>query len=67
MLLKSLEVHATKAGIPAGKHCSNYATEVQALMQEASMIRDLLSDSTLSDMLSVLGGKNMKIYTSFLF
>ena len=47
MLIKSPEGHTTTAGIPTGKHCSNYAAKVQSL--NASSLHDwrlAQSDST---------------------
>jgi ribonuclease HI len=56
--VRSPEGHSTTAGIPTGKHCSNYSAEVQALMQAASMIHDATSECPqvvfFSDALSVL-------------
>ena len=47
-----------ESGIPTGKHCTNYAAEVQALMHAVDMIRDSQSDcqqvALFSDAKSVL-------------
>jgi len=56
--IRTPEGHTTTAGIPTGKHCSNYSAEVQALMQATTMIQDHQSNYTqvvfLTDALSVL-------------
>ncbi|KAK7102897.1 hypothetical protein V1264_021054 [Littorina saxatilis] len=44
VLVRSPEGHTSTAGIPTGKYCSNYAAEVQAIMQAASMIHDSESE-----------------------
>ncbi|KAK7093816.1 hypothetical protein V1264_007506 [Littorina saxatilis] len=58
VLVRSPEGHTSTAGIPTGKYCSNYAAEVQAIMQAASMIHDSESECPqvvfLSDALSAL-------------
>ena len=58
VFVKYPEEHTITTGIPTGKHCTNYAAEVQALMQAVSMVQDSQSDCTqvvfLSDALSVL-------------
>ena len=58
VLMRTPEHHTFAAAIPTGKHCSNYAAEVQALMQAASMVQDSESDCPqvvfLTDALSAL-------------
>ena len=56
--INSPDGHVITAGIPTGKHCTNYAAEVEALMKAAALIHDIQSDCTqvvfLSDAKSVL-------------
>ena len=51
-------IEIQSARIPAGKYCSNYMAEIQALVQAASMVRDSSNEcqqvAFLSDVFSVL-------------
>ena len=56
--VKFPEGEVQSASIPAGKYCSNYVAEIQALVQAASVVRDSSNECQqvvfLSDALSVL-------------
>ena len=56
--IKTPEGHTITAGIPTGKHCTNYTAEVAALLHAAALVCDVQSDCSqvvfLSDAKSVL-------------
>ena len=56
--IKSPGGHIVREGIPTGKHCTNYAAELQALMHAATLARELQKDHFqvvfFTDALSVL-------------
>ena len=56
--IKSPRGHIVREGIPTGKHCTNYAAELQALMHAATLAKEMEKDQFqvvfFTDALSVL-------------